>query len=255
MTAPANDPTACLLIIGDEILSGRTQDANLKFLGERLAAMGIRLREARVVPDVEAMIVEALNACRARYTYVFTTGGIGPTHDDITTACVARAFGRKVVRHPEAERKLRAYYGDRTNEARLRMAEIPDGEGVELIENHMSVAPGYRIGNVFVLAGVPSVARAMFDALASGLRGGAPVYSQSVDAHVREGDIAQQLSAIQDAHPDVAIGSYPFMRHDKLGTSIVARATDKARIARVIDEVAAAMRALGGEPVLGPEPK
>lgn len=255
MTAPpAEDPTACLLIIGDEILSGRTQDANLKFLGERLAAMGIRLKEARVVPDVETMIVEAVNACRARYTYVFTTGGIGPTHDDITTAAIAKAFGRRVVRHPEAERTLRAYYGDRANEARLRMAEIPEGAGVELIENHMSVAPGYRIDNVFVLAGVPSVARAMFDALAPGLKGGAPVYAQSVDAHVREGDIAERLSAIQDAHPDVAIGSYPFMRHDRLGTSIVARATDKQRIVLVIAAVAEAMRALGEEPTLGPAP-
>jgi molybdenum cofactor synthesis domain-containing protein len=255
MTVPsADDPTACLLIIGDEILSGRTQDANLKFLGERLGAMGIRLREARVVPDNEAMIVEAIGTCRARYTYVFTTGGIGPTHDDITTACVAKAFARAVVRHPEAERKLRAYYGDRTNEARLRMAEVPDGAGVELIENHMSVAPGYRIENVFVLAGVPSVARAMFDALAPRLKGGAPVYSHSVDAHVREGDIAERLAAIQETYPDVAIGSYPFMRHDKLGTSIVARATDKGRIALVIGEVVAAMRALGAEPTLGPAP-
>jgi len=125
--APARNPTACLIIIGDEILSGRTQDANLKFLAERLAAMGIRMMEARVVPDDEARIVAALNAVRHAYTYVFTTGGIGPTHDDITTACVARAFGRAVVRHPEAERKLRAYYGERTNEARLRMAEVPDG--------------------------------------------------------------------------------------------------------------------------------
>jgi molybdopterin-biosynthesis enzyme MoeA-like protein len=250
-----SNPTACMLIIGDEILSGRTQDANLKFLGERLAAMGIRLCEARVVPDAEARIVEAVNTARALYTYVFTTGGIGPTHDDITTLCVAKAFGRKVVRHPDAEKKLRAYYGDRTNDARLRMAEVPDGPGVSLIENHVSVAPGYCIENVYVMAGVPSVARAMFDAVAPTLKGGAPVYAQSVDGHVREGDIAASLSALQEQYPAVAIGSYPFMRVDKLGTSIVARSTDRAAIADVIGKVAAIMRKLGAEPVLGPEPR
>ena len=243
-----------LIIVGDEILSGRTQDAHLKFFGERLAAMGIGLSEVRVLPDVESRIIEALNAMRSAYTYVFTTGGIGPTHDDITTPCVAKAFGRKVIRHPDAERDLRAYYGDRTNDARLRMAEVPDGAGVSLIENHISVAPGYRIENVFVMAGVPSVTRAMFDAVAPTLKGGDPVYSQSVDAHVREGDIAADLSAIQNAHPHVAIGSYPFMRLDKLGTSIVARSTDKATIAAVIAKVAAAMRVLGGEPIIGPSP-
>ncbi|MSO97185.1 MAG: competence/damage-inducible protein A [Rhodospirillaceae bacterium] len=252
--SPSTPPTACVLIIGDEILSGRTQDLNLKFLGERLAGLGIRLSEARVVPDIESRIVEAVNACRTQYTYVFTTGGIGPTHDDITTPCIAKAFGRAVIRHPEAERKLRGYYGDKTNEARLRMAEVPDGAGVELIENHISIAPGYRIENVFVFAGVPSVARAMFEAVAPSLRGGPPVYSQSVDAHVREGDIAAQLAEIQGQHPNVAIGSYPFMRLDKLGTSIVARSIDKQGIATAIAKVAQAMRALGGEPVLGPAP-
>ncbi|MBL8628331.1 MAG: competence/damage-inducible protein A [Rhodospirillaceae bacterium] len=248
------NPTACVLIIGDEILSGRTQDLNLKFLAERLGSLGIPVREARVVPDVEAKIVDALNTCRKEYTYVFTTGGIGPTHDDITTPCVAKAFGRKVIRHPDVEKKLRAYYGERTNEARLRMAEVPDGDGVSLIENLISVAPGYRIENVFVLAGVPSVARAMFEAIAPSLQGGPPVYSQSVDGHVREGDIAARLAEIQAEHPAVAVGSYPFMRHDKLGTSIVARGTDKDSIAVVIGKVAETMRKLGAEPVLGPAP-
>ncbi|MCB2108238.1 MAG: competence/damage-inducible protein A [Rhodobacteraceae bacterium] len=246
--------SACILIIGDEILSGRTQDANLKFFGERLAALGIPVREARVVPDVCAEIVAALNAARAKHTYVFTTGGIGPTHDDITTECVAQAFGRKVVMHPEAERRLRAYYGERTNDARLRMALVPDGEDVVLIDNHISVAPGYRIENVFVMAGVPSVARAMFEAVAPTLKGGPPVYSQSIDSHVREGELAPALSKIQAAHPETAIGSYPFMRLDKLGTSIVVRGTDKAAIAAVIAEVGAAMRALGAEPVVSPPP-
>ena len=247
----ADPPTACVLIIGDEILSGRTQDSNLKFFGERLAAMGIRLKEARVIPDVPDVIVETLNTCRALYTYVFTTGGIGPTHDDITTVCVARAFGRKVVRHPEAVRRLVTYYEGKTNEARLKMAEVPDGPDVEMIDNRVTAAPGYRIANVFVMAGVPSIARAMFDAAAPMLKGGDPVYANSVDGAVREGDIAAELSAIQDRYPNVSIGSYPFMRDNKLGTSIVARATDKAAIAAALHEVAELMRAKGATPVEG----
>lgn len=246
--------TAAMLVIGDEILLGRTRDSNMHHLAVALTDHGLILAEARVVADDPAAIVAGVNALRGAYDHVFTSGGIGPTHDDITTPCVAKAFGRKVIRHPDAERDLRAYYGDRTNDARLRMAEVPDGAGVSLIENHISVAPGYRIENVFVMAGVPTVTRAMFDAVAPTLKGGDPVYSQSVDAHVREGDIAADLSAIQNAHPHVAIGSYPFMRLDKLGTSIVARSTDKATIAAVIAKVAAAMRVLGGEPIIGPSP-
>ena len=247
-------PTACVLIIGDEILSGRTQDANVQFFGQRLAAMGIGLKECRIIPDVPAVIVDTLNTVRSTYTYVFTTGGIGPTHDDITTDCVAAAFGRKVVRHPMAEAAINAYYGERTNEARLRMANVPDGPDVALIENHISVAPGYRVENVFVMAGVPSVARAMFEVVAPTLRQGPPVYSQNVDAHVREGDIAAALERIQSAHPGVSIGSYPFMRHDRLGTSIVARGTDKAVLGRAISEVAEVMMELGAEPTFGPAP-
>ena len=244
-------PTASVLIIGDEILSGRTQDANVKFLGERLATLGIRLSEVRIIPDVPAVIASTLNECRAKYSYVFTTGGIGPTHDDITTDCVAMAFGVKTVRHPDAEKRLREYYGDKVNDMRLRMADVPDLKDVELIDNHISVAPGYRVANVFVLAGVPTVARAMFEAIAPRLKGGDPVFSQAVDAHVREGEIARRLGEIQAANPTVTIGSYPFMRFDKLGTSIVARSTDKAAISRVINDVAAAMKDLGGEPVFG----
>ena len=185
---------------------------------------------------------------------MFTTGGIGPTHDDITTDCVAAAFGRNVVRHPAVEKALTAYYGERTNEARLRMANVPDGPDVALIENHVSVAPGYRIENVFVMAGVPSVARAMFEAVAPQLQKGAPVFSQSVDAHVREGDIAAALERIQTAHPGVTIGSYPFMRNDKLGASIVARGTDRAAIKSAIRQVGDVMRELGAQPAFGPDP-
>lgn len=244
-------PTACLLIIGDEILSGRTQDANLKFFGARLAALGIRLKEARVIPDIADVIVETVNTVRALYTYVFTTGGIGPTHDDITTMCVARAFGRNVVKHPEAVRRLVAFYGHMPNEARLRMADVPDGSGVDLIDNRVSAAPGYRIGNVFVMAGVPSIAQAMFDAAVPMLQRGDPVFSNHVEADVKEGDMAAELTDIQSRYPQVSLGSYPSMRGGTYCTSIVARSTDKAAITRALDEVAALMRKLGGAPQMG----
>ncbi len=247
-------PTACLLIIGDEILSGRTQDANLKFLGERCAQLGIRLKEARVIPDVPAVIVETLNTCRALYTYVFTTGGIGPTHDDITTACVAEAFGRKVIRHPEAVRRLVAYYGHEPNAARLKMAETPDGPDVELVDNQVSIAPGFRIGNVYVMAGIPKIAQAMFEAIAPTLRGGDPVFSNFVESDVKEGDIAAELTDMQARYRHVSIGSYPFMRDGRHCTSIVARSTDKAAIASVMNEVATVMRAKGCTPTMGTSP-
>jgi molybdenum cofactor synthesis domain-containing protein len=244
-------PTACLLIIGDEILSGRTQDANLKYIGERCAQIGIHLKEARVVPDVHAAIVETLNTCRALYTYIFTTGGIGPTHDDITTACVAEAFGRKVIRHPEAVRRLVEYYGHEPNAARLKMAEVPTGPDVALIDNHVSIAPGYRIANVYVMAGIPKIAQAMFEMIAPTLRHGDPVFSNHVDSEVKEGDIAADLTDIQSRYLHVSIGSYPFMHEGRHCTSIVARSTDKAAIAEVMNVVAALMRAKGGTPMIG----
>ncbi len=243
-------PTAAILIIGDEILSGRTQDANVSYIGQRLSTLGIRLQECRIVPDVPAAIVGALNALRTTYTYVFTTGGIGPTHDDITTDCIALAFERQVVRHPKVVAAMTAYFGDRLNDARLRMANVPDGPDVTLIDSALSIAPGYRIENVFVLAGVPSVAREMFESLAPTLQRGAAVHSQSVDGAVREGDIAAVLSRIQTEHPRVTIGSYPQER----STSIVARSTDKAEIAAVVAKVAQMMRDIGAEPVVGPAP-
>jgi molybdenum cofactor synthesis domain-containing protein len=253
MTAlPRESPTACVIVIGDEILSGRTQDTNIRFLAERLGAIGVRLKEARVVPDVHETIVGTINDMRSRHTYVFTTGGIGPTHDDITTDAVAAAFGRKVVRHPRIVEAMRAYFKEQLNEARLRMANVPDGPDVDLIDNTLSIAPGYRIENVFVLAGVPSIAQAMYAALEPSLTRGERVYSQSVDAEVREGDIAEALGAIQDAHPTVAIGSYPYAHSGVGRTSIVARSIDRAEIALVIKEVADMMRALNAEPNLGP---
>lgn len=242
-------PTACVLIIGDEILSGRTQDANLKYFAARFAEFGVRLKEARVIPDDADVIVGTLNTVRALYSYVITTGGIGPTHDDITTACVARAFGRRVVRHPGVVGKMTAYFGDRLNDARLKMAEIPDGPDVSLIESETTIAPGYRIENVFVLAGIPSIAHAMFEALAPQLERGAPMLSGNVGAAVREGDIAEGLTAIQEKFPSVAIGSYPSMRAGGFHTSIVARSTDAEAIRKVLEDVAALMRAQGGDPV------
>lgn len=245
-------PTACVLIIGDEILSGRTQEANLKYFATRFAELGVRLKEARVIPDDADVIVAALNAARTRYSYVITTGGIGPTHDDITAASVARAFGRKVVRHPDVVARMTVYFGDRLNEARLKMADVPDGPDVSLVESETTIAPGFRIENVFVLAGVPSIAHAMFDSLAPLLKGGAPMLSGNVGANVREGDIAAGLTAIQDRYPGVAIGSYPSLRNGGFHTSIVARSTDRALIARVLDEVAQLMRDQGAAPASDP---
>lgn len=230
---------SALLIIGNEILSGRTQDTNMHWLAGELGALGIPVREARVVPDVEAEIIAAVNALRARYDYVFTTGGIGPTHDDITTAAVARAFGVKVVRHAEAEALLRAHYApEQLNAARLKMADIP--EGAWLINNPVSSAPGFALGNVYVMAGVPSIMRAMFDAVRLTLKGGKPVLSRSVSAYVTEGIIAEALAGVQAAHPEVEIGSYPFIRGGRLGVSLVARGTD----AQALMQAESALRAM-----------
>jgi molybdenum cofactor synthesis domain-containing protein len=222
--------SACLVIIGNEILSGRTVDANLPFIAKALGEIGIRMREVRIVPDVEAEIVGAVNECRRKHDYVFTTGGIGPTHDDITSASIAKAFGLRHGRHPEAERRLLAYYPpEKVNEARLRMADTP--EGATLIDNPVSVAPGFRVDNVYVLPGVPRIMQAMFDGLKHGLKGGEPVRSRSIVCYSPEGEIAEPLGRIQLAHPSVDVGSYPFMRAGSPGTTIVFRSSDEAAIA------------------------
>ena len=221
--------TAGLLIIGNEILSGRTQDANLTTLATFLNGVGVRLAEARVVPDVEAEIIDALNALKKRYSYVFTTGGIGPTHDDITAAAVAKAFGRELTRHLEAERLLHAYYPEeRRTAARMKMADTP--EGAELIENPISVAPGFRVENVFVLAGVPKIMAAMLDGIKGQLKGGAVVLSRTLNVFVGEGDIAQMLGDVQAHYPDVDVGSYPFFGLGRFGASIVFRSDDKTAL-------------------------
>jgi molybdenum cofactor synthesis domain-containing protein len=233
--------TACALIIGNEILSGRTQDANLSYLASRLNELGIRLAEVRVLPDVEAVLVAAIRELHERFDYVFTTGGIGPTHDDITVECVAKAFEVPVILHPEAQRKLEAFYGEDINEARLRMARAPAGGS--LIENPLSVAPGIRMENVFVLAGIPKIMQAQFESLAGGLPGGRPMLSHSVPVVLAESLVAPGLAALQDRFPDVEMGSYPFKRGGRFGTSLVLRTIDPDRL----QEASAALRRMLGD--------
>ncbi len=246
--------TACLLIIGNEILSGRTQDANLAFIAKGLNEVGIRLREVRVIPDIAETIIETVNEMRATFDYVFTTGGIGPTHDDITSECVARAFGVPWVLDEEARRRLAAGYANPAdlNEARLRMAHIP--EGAVLIDNPVSRAPGFQIGNVFVMAGVPRIMQAMFDGIKHRLSGGAPVLSRTVTSGLPEGVLAAGLGRLQERYADFDIGSYPYYRRGGFGTSLVVRGTDAARLATAVEELFALITALGGEPYEGEPP-
>jgi molybdenum cofactor synthesis domain-containing protein len=238
--------TAALLIIGNEILSGRTVDANLPYLAAFLGKIGIRLVEVRVVPDIEAEIVAAVNALRAKVDYVFTTGGIGPTHDDITAAAVAKAFGRRLIRHPEAERRLIDFYPpERRTDARMKMADTP--EGAELIDNPVSVAPGFIVENVHVLAGVPKIMQAMLDVVRPRLQGGALVRSRTLVVFRGEGDMAAALAEIQGRYPTVDIGSYPFFRMDKPGTSIVFRGDELPAIDAAFAELEAYCRTSGIE--------
>jgi molybdenum cofactor synthesis domain-containing protein len=228
--------TAAILIIGNEILSGRTQDINVQFLGQNLVHLGIRLNEVRIVPDVEEDIIDAVNILRSRFDYLFTTGGIGPTHDDITTSCISKAFGVDVVRNPVAEKLLlERYKPEDVNEARMKMADVADG--ATLIDNPISVAPGYRIENVFVMAGVPRIMQAMFDSIKGDLNGGEPILSRSIEAHVHEGALAGELGKLQDNNPDVDIGSYPFFREGQLGTCLVARSPNQSKLDTAIDDI------------------
>ena len=229
MSEQSKPVTAAMIIIGNEILSGRTQDANLPWLATQLGEVGIRTMEARIVPDLEDEIVAAVNALRAKYTYVFTTGGIGPTHDDITSACIAKAFGRRFERSKEAERRLLDYYPpERVNEERLSMADMP--EGVELIDNPVSVAPGFRCENVYVLPGVPKIMQAMALELLPTLVGGRKMLSRTITVFAPEGDVSRGLGGIQAKFPDLELGSYPFWRPQGPGTSIVIRGQDRDRI-------------------------
>jgi molybdenum cofactor synthesis domain-containing protein len=241
--------TAALLVIGDEILSGRTKDKNIGYVAEYLTNIGIDLREVRVVADDEADIIAALDALRHRYTYVFTTGGIGPTHDDITADSVAKAFGVSISVDERARTILLERIAEKDlNEARLRMARIP--HGADLIDNPVSRAPGFRIGNVHVMAGVPAIMQGMLDSIAPTLKTGKKMLSQSVRADLREGDIGSELAAVAKAHPDTMIGSYPFM--DDAGrpnTNVVVRARDPATLAEAVaavEHMLAKVRATSG---------
>ena len=228
--------TASLIIIGNEILSGRTKDKNLPWLAENLNAQGIALKEVRVVPDVEQEIIDAVNAMRSKYTYVFTTGGIGPTHDDITAQSLSKAFSVPYQENADAVRCLREYYGDENlNDARLKMAMMP--ENATLIDNPVSGAPGFQVENVYVFAGVPRIMQAMFDHILTTIDKGVEILSSTITFKVPESQIAEIARKFQDDNPSVDIGSYPGYRDGKLWTSIVVRGTDKSLIEGLIKEI------------------
>jgi molybdenum cofactor synthesis domain-containing protein len=248
---PATNPTACLLVIGNEVLSGRTQDANIRYLAVGLGELGIPLREVRVIPDIAQTIIDTVNEVRRKFTYVFTTGGIGPTHDDITSECIAAAFGVPWEPHPVAFARMEAAYKPgEFNAARQRMGTMP--RGAALIDNAMSVAPGFQMENVYVMAGVPRVMRSMFEWLAPRLEGGARVESRSVHAiGLPEGLIAEGLSAIQARYPDLDLGSYPFYRPTGNGVTLVAKGTSGDDAAKCVAEVTALIVSLGRTPIPG----
>jgi molybdenum cofactor synthesis domain-containing protein len=243
--------TAGLAVIGDEILSGRTQDKNINQIATWLNAQGIRLAEVRVVPDVEDRIVEAVNALRSAYDYCFTTGGIGPTHDDITVDAIAKALGVPVVIHPAARAILERYYADKggLNEGRLRMARVP--EGAELIENRMSGAPGIRIGTLFLMAGVPHITAGMLDALTGTLEGGRPLVSVTVGAFAPESEVAEILRTAEQSAEGISIGSYPFFKEGRVGSNFVIRSEDEGQAKAVANELAGKLADIGYAPVAG----
>ncbi len=251
MTSSDKIWAAGLVIIGDEILSGRTHDKNIAQVASWLQVQGIRLAEVRVVPDVEERIVEAVNALRAANDYLFTTGGIGPTHDDITVDAVAAALGVPVIIHPEARALLERYYADKggLNEGRLRMARVP--EGSELIPNRMSGAPGIRRGNVILMAGVPHITAGMLDALTGKLEGGVPLLSETVGSWVPESEVASLLREVEEAHDDCQIGSYPFFREGKVGANFVIRSTKQEIIQSAVDSLTDGLATSGYDFTLG----
>ncbi len=244
----ASRVTAAVLIIGDEILSGRTQDTNLRDIAKYLGVLGVDLAEARTVPDVHEEIVTALNALRERYDYVITTGGIGPTHDDITADAVAAAFGVELIEHPEIIAMMSARWGGELNTARRRMARVPVGG--ELVRNPVQGPPGFTIGNVFVLAGVPTIMRGMLEDVGWRLRGGAVTVSRTLRVDGSgEGVIAAPLEAVAKAHPDMSLGSYPFFGDGGYGSNLVLRGRDPEELAAALEELTAALAAAGVESV------
>jgi len=245
MNSPYN-PTAIVIIIGNEILSGRTRDANLSFLGTRCDQLGVLLNEARVIQDVESIIINTVNYGRKNFDYVFTTGGIGPTHDDITSASIAKAFAVELERNPEAVAVLTGYYPPgKLTEARLKMADVP--KGARLIDNPVSGAPGIQMENVFVLPGVPMIMQVMFDGITDRLVGGMPVLTVSVRTNLTEGILAKDLGIIQDQFEDVSIGSYPYFIEGKLGVNLVLRSINAKTIHIAADMVTSMIINLGGK--------
>jgi len=237
--------TAALVVIGDEILSGRTHDKNIAQVASWLQVQGIRLAEVRVVPDVEDRIAEAVNALRTVHDYLFTTGGIGPTHDDITVDAVAKALGVPVIVHPEARAILEAYYATRggLNPARRRMARVP--KGADLIPNKMSGAPGIKAGNVFMMAGVPAITAQMLDALTGTLEGGAPLLTETIGGWIQESAVAEILREVEKAHRKCQIGSYPFFREGRTGANFVIRSTDPDELKSCVDTLCEALGEAG----------
>jgi molybdenum cofactor synthesis domain-containing protein len=249
MTHPAKpNPTAAIIVIGDEILSGRTKDKNIGWLAERLGAMGITLREARIIPDIKQVIIDTVLELSAQCDLVFTSGGIGPTHDDITTDAIAAAFGKQVIRHPEAEAVLQKHYQNTDlefNAARQKMADIP--MDATLIDNPLSAAPGFILENVHVLPGVPSILQAMFEGLSARLPGGVVMTRITVQCATGEGSIATILADVQAAHDGISIGSYPWFKPGNFGTAVVISGLDEAVARRAAEAVAEAVRAFGAE--------
>jgi molybdenum cofactor synthesis domain-containing protein len=244
--------TAALIVIGDEILSGRTQDKNITQVAAWLGLQGIRLKEVRVVPDETEAIATSVNTLRAAHDYLFTTGGIGPTHDDITVDAIAEALGVGVVVHPEARAILERYYHSRDGgltDARLRMARVP--EGAELIPNRYTGAPGIRFGNVFIMAGVPQITAGMLDALSGTLEGGAPLLSETIGCWVQESEVATLLGDTEKAHPGCQIGSYPFWRDGRTGANFVIRSTDAEELAACTRELVAGLEGIGKPAIAG----
>ena len=240
-----NSKKAGVIIIGNEILSGRTQDLNISYIGKNLEKLGIILAEVIVIPDIEATIIEKVKAYSENYDYVFTTGGIGPTHDDITTASIAKAFNVKLLRNPEAVSIMERYYDPGTlTEARLKMADIP--EGASLIDNPVSGAPAFQIKNVFVLAGVPSIMQAMFDALIERLVGGPPILTASVCTNLTESKLAAGMTKIQNECEEVSIGSYPYFKRGKLGVNVVLRSTEKSLLIKQTELIIALINEIDG---------
>jgi molybdenum cofactor synthesis domain-containing protein len=239
--------TAALIVIGDEILSGRTEDKNISYVAKHLTAIGIQLMEVRIVPDVADEIIAAVNALRVRYNYVFTTGGIGPTHDDITADSIAKAFGVEIDVDERALALMKPYYERRRLEltpARLRMARIP--KGADIVNNALSIAPGFRLGNVIVMAGIPSVMQVMLDDASKHLKTGKRMLSQTFELLRPEGEIAEVFGAHQQEFPDVVMGSYPFSRDARIyGTQLVLRSTDPARLAAASEGLEHKLRARG----------